>query len=160
MDDSRQVLLVNAIQDYLFRPFHCQLFKKDVENAGKSFLAAVIGIDPVPLLETDLLLFLGRTYNCWYEALTLLQKQYTILSGTDLSPVANFACDKILLRMHASLLPRTRRIRCLDDLGFEGLCGPRVGVCSFFRNIIIWSSRQGNGSPCAAAASVVLLSLC
>jgi transformation/transcription domain-associated protein len=104
-DNALQQSLVNATQNFLSRPFHTQLFKNDnfcllaPQNAVKSFLGAVNGLDPVPLLETDLLLFLARTYNCWYEALALLQKQFLILSDSDLSPVGNCTCDKLLLGM-------------------------------------------------------------
>lgn len=104
-DSFRQASLADAMQGLLSRPYHTQSFKKDVsclvspQNGVKSFLSAIVRLDPVPFLETDLLLFLARTYNCWYEALSVLQSQFIVLSGSDLSTAGKSICDRLLLGM-------------------------------------------------------------
>ena len=103
--NSVKLRLVSAMESFLSRPFHSQAFKKEIsgtllpQNAVKSFLSSVVCLDPLPIIDVDLLITLAQNYNCWYEVLTILENQFLVLSSSELSEGGTTHCDKILLAM-------------------------------------------------------------
>jgi transformation/transcription domain-associated protein len=104
-DNSVKLRLVSAMESFLSKPFHSQSFKKESsnifvhQNAVKSFLSGVIHLDPTPSIDVDLLITLARNYNCWYEVLSILENQFSVLAESNLSETGITARDKILLAM-------------------------------------------------------------
>jgi transformation/transcription domain-associated protein len=113
-DDSSKLTLTSGIETLLSRPFYSQSFKikegcKDAlpSNTVKAFLSGIIFLDPLPPLNVDLIVYLAENYNSWYEALSILERQYLVLSSVALSKDENVLCEKLLLAMR----------RCYRQLG-------------------------------------------
>eukprot|EP00536_Pseudo-nitzschia_multiseries_P000672 jgi/Psemu1/233891/estExt_Genewise1.C_80142 len=97
--------VVSAMEAFLSRSFHSQTFKKEISDAQlptnsiRSFLSSIVYLNPLPIINVDLLVTLAQSYNSWYEVLSILEHQYFVLSSTNLSKSGSTRCDKILLAM-------------------------------------------------------------
>jgi transformation/transcription domain-associated protein len=97
--------MASRIESFLSQSFHSQSFKKDFsfseapQNSIKSFLSGLVKLDPGPIFDIDLLMHLARSYNCWYEAMFMLENQYFALSASSLSSEGKKKLDKLLLGM-------------------------------------------------------------
>lgn len=94
--DGARLGLVPAIESLLSRSFHSQsLLQSGVRyaqaklrprlrtiNSIRSFLCATAFLNPVPMLDVELLVSLAENYNSWHEVIRLLELQYTILSSS------------------------------------------------------------------------------
>ena len=105
-NDGTRLRLVTAMESLLSRPFHSQFLytsakheEQRASNAVRSFLNGVAMLRPLPSLDVDLLVSLSETYNCWYEALSILEDQYLVLCSQDLSNTGGTLRDKTLLAM-------------------------------------------------------------
>lgn len=141
-NDGIRLELVSAMESLLSQPFHCQFFKnsgkeKDQRamNAIRSFLNGVSALSPLPSLDIDLLVSLAETYNCWYEVLSILEDQLSVVSNTKLSTLGIAFRDKTILAMRhcyrqlgesnvwmslalkSCELPETKRAASLDVYG-------------------------------------------
>lgn len=105
VDHSMALSLTEAAASILSQPFHTQSFKNDTpfttvpQNAVKTFLSVFVRLSPLPLVDVDLLLFLARSYNCWYETLSILENQFLVLSTAELSKSGKCERDKLLMGM-------------------------------------------------------------
>jgi hypothetical protein len=141
-NDGIRLDLVSAMESLLSRPFHSQFFKssrkeKDQRamNVIRSFLNGVSTLSPLPSLDIDLLVSLAETYNCWYEVLSILEDQLSVVSNTKLSTPGIAFRDKTILAMRhcyrqlgesnvwmslalkSCELPETKRAASLDIYG-------------------------------------------
>lgn len=104
-DRQVQENIAHAAVFILSRHFHAQSFKSDAsclvfpQNAVKGFLAIFARLSPSPPIEIELLLFLARTYNCWYEVLNILENRFAVMSNLDLSVAGTSSCDELLMGM-------------------------------------------------------------
>lgn len=85
-DDAIRLQLISSIESLLSKTYHAQLLRSKAElmdtrclNAVRCFLNAVLLMNPVPVLDTHLLVCLAENYNCWYEVVSLLEKQFHVL---------------------------------------------------------------------------------
>lgn len=105
-NDGIRLGVVSAMESLLSRPSHSQFFKthekrksQRVLNSIRSFLNGISLLDPLPTLNVDLLVSLAESYNCWYEVLSILEKQFLVLSDSKLSDVGSTFRDKTILAM-------------------------------------------------------------
>jgi transformation/transcription domain-associated protein len=113
-NNSAKLELVPAIEAFLSRPFYAQSFKTKEGckealpvNAVKALLSSLALFDPLPFVSIDLLVYVAENYNCWFETLSILERQYLVLSSSRLSKTGNIECEKVLLAMR----------RCYRQLG-------------------------------------------
>jgi len=78
-------------------------------NALRSFMRAVSSVDPVPLLDSTLLVSVADGYGLWHEVLELLCKQERLLEAMDKS------CGKYLEDVRRAVR------QCLKELGEKNL---------------------------------------
>eukprot|EP00980_Cylindrotheca_fusiformis_P015839 scaffold4637_cov128-Cylindrotheca_fusiformis.AAC.10 len=105
-NDHIRLQLVSAMETLLSRPFHSQYFKTNgkgnehLSMSGiRSFLNGVSTLSPLPSLDIDLLIFLAETYNCWYEVLSILEDQLSVVSSTKLTAAGITFRDKTIMAM-------------------------------------------------------------
>ena len=97
-DESRQAM-IPALEALLSQPYYSQFIRvpslvnvSDTAvaesargiNAIRSFIGATLNFRPLPIVDSNILAIAGEKYNCWHEALTLLEQQYEILSQNSL----------------------------------------------------------------------------
>lgn len=104
--DGIRMGLISAMESLLSRPYHSQFFKNNEKgknqramNAVRSFLNGVSVLNPLPTMDIDLLVSFAESYNCWYEVLSILEKQFLVLSNTKLSEAGLVFRDKAILAM-------------------------------------------------------------
>jgi len=87
--DGKRLKLLPALEALLARPFHSQLFRQSKinkqdeapTNAVRMFANSMLELRPMPYLNATLLVSIAENYNCWFEVLTLLERQYAVLIG-------------------------------------------------------------------------------
>jgi FAT domain/Phosphatidylinositol 3- and 4-kinase len=82
-NDILRVRLIGAFESLLAKPYHTQFLRPRSEVVDtrcltpvRAFLSTVVTMDPIPVLDTNLLLSLAENYSCWYEVVFLIEKQY------------------------------------------------------------------------------------
>lgn len=93
-DDRLRLQAMQAIESLLSRTYHSQFsltrntfFIGDSRctNAIRSFLNALSVLRPIPILDTNLLVYLAEHYSSWHEVIALLELQYFALNDSLLS---------------------------------------------------------------------------
>jgi len=82
--DRERIQLQSSIEFLLSRPFHSQflrdgsfeLLDQHSMNSVRTFVNAVASFKPVPSIDASLLAYLAENYNCWHEALLILEQQH------------------------------------------------------------------------------------
>ena len=104
--DAVRCKLAAPIESLLSRSYHSQFLKygaiSDLSfptNAIRSFLNGLSSLRPMPVLDVDLLVSLAESYTCWYEVLSILEDQFSVLSCKNLSKTGDSLRDKVLLAM-------------------------------------------------------------
>jgi len=99
--DSTRIRFVGAVESLLARPFHSQFLRDGVPDARarqsanslRAFVNALTRLKPVPIIDSGLLVYLSENYNCWYEALLMLERQH--LAGVSAADKAGSALAAI-----------------------------------------------------------------
>jgi hypothetical protein len=81
--NSLRLKLARSFEFLLSRPYHAQflgnsdsLVDKRCSNAVRAFLNGLLHVQPIPLLDMQLLVSTAESYSCWHEVLFLLESQY------------------------------------------------------------------------------------
>ena len=84
-DDALRIRFIGAFEALLSQPYHAQFLRSRTDskeshnlNCVRSFLATTTFLNPIPVYDTHLLIYLAENYNCWYEAVALLEAQYSV----------------------------------------------------------------------------------
>ena len=122
IDNRQRLSLVKPLERLMARSFHAQHLKQTstcrsgkATNVIQSLVRVVSILEPLPMLDVDLLVSLAASYKVWHEILDMLTVQYEVsLSNT------GFKDEKVI---------RSRLLRaigtCLGELGEENL---KLGV--------------------------------
>eukprot|EP00934_Nitzschia_sp_Nitz4_P007582 Nitzschia sp. Nitz4//scaffold38_size140716//13247//26980//NITZ4_003128-RA/size140716-augustus-gene-0.132-mRNA-1//-1//CDS//3329550021//7572//frame0 len=103
-NDNTRLKLLPPMESLLSRSFHSQFLKPGImergerpSNAVKSFLDGVRSLNPLPPFDTNLLISLAETYNCWYQVLLILETTFDVLRAKNLSMDGLERRNKVLL---------------------------------------------------------------
>lgn len=126
--DLLRLRLAASMESLLAKTYHSQILRSrsgrmDTRclNSVRTFLNIVLLLNPIPVLDSHLLVYLAENYNCWYEVLSLLEKQYSVLrSDATISAIRH--CYKQLgeddlwctLARESCMLPKTSKALSLD----------------------------------------------
>lgn len=122
LDNGQRLALVAPIERLISRPYHTQHLKHSYKfgnsksiNVIQSLIRAISMLEPMPMLNIDLLLSLATSYNVWHEVLDILTIQFEVASEN-----TGFKDEECI---------RSRFLRgigtCLGELGEENL---KLGV--------------------------------
>jgi len=75
--------LIQVIEMFLSSPYHARALRNvnyTTRNSLLSFIKTLKSLDPLPLVDPNLLVALASTHGLWYEVMALLEHQYRVLS--------------------------------------------------------------------------------
>lgn len=117
-NDDVRFEMISSIETLLSRNFHSQSLKNSTSgglirpwNTVKVFLEGISLLRPMPVIDVDLMVSLAESYNCWYEALYILEEQLAVLVTKPLEKAGLALQDKIVLALRC----------CYDHLGETGI---------------------------------------
>lgn len=131
-DNQLRVKLILLMESLLAKTYHAQLHQTGSTstdtcsfNSVRMFLNIISCLNPIPLIDTHLLTYVAENYNCWYEVISLLEKQYLVMTPEASSHVAIAAmrhCYRHLgeddiwrcLALESCVLPKTKVSISLD----------------------------------------------
>lgn len=98
--DSTRVQLGGAVESLISKPSNAQFIRKESiprgrdepSNAVSSLLNVVSVLKPVPLIDPHILYHTAAHYNCWYEAISLLENQVQLSFKAKMSQKALVNC--------------------------------------------------------------------
>lgn len=140
LDNSVRANLARALEQLLSRPYNAQFLRpghfsfaqRAVTNTPRAILNVTLLFQPVPLFDTNLLVFLGENYNAWYEVLSLFEKLYCAtqnhpVRAKSLSAMRHcyrhLSEDQIWMSLarESCIVAETKKAISLDVGGFLGL---------------------------------------
>ena len=83
-DDGTRLQVVESLEFLLSRPYHTQFMRDELStcppphtaNAVRSLLKAMGLLNPSPVIDSHLLVYLAENFNAWHETLFILESQY------------------------------------------------------------------------------------
>lgn len=131
-DDALRVRFISSFESLLAKPYHAQFLRSRTDskeslclNSVRSFLKTITYLNPIPVFDTHLLIYLAENYNCWYDVVDVLEKQYMVFKHEEHGEVIISAlrhCYRQLgdddvwrsLAKESCLLVETKRALSLD----------------------------------------------
>lgn len=90
-EDESRAQISSAVETLLARPYHSQFLQDSksrlndscTTSAVRSVLSVVPCMNPLPYMDSNLLVYLAENYNAWHEAIRLLEEQYSAFKGEE-----------------------------------------------------------------------------
>lgn len=84
-DDAIRIRFIESFETLLSQPYHAQFLRSRTDmkesqclNSARAFLNTTTLLNPIPVFDTHLLIYLAENYNCWYDVVFILEKQYMV----------------------------------------------------------------------------------
>ena len=132
-DDVLRVRFIASFERLLSQPYHAQFLRSRTDakeshclNPVRAFLnTSTTYLNPIPVFDTHLLIYLAENYNCWYDVVAVLEQQYLVYKSEERGEILISAmrhCYRQLgdddvwrsLAKQSCLLAETKRALSLD----------------------------------------------